>query len=150
MSSRPSSSAWVISILATAILIPPVGAQPAEEPAYHLQLGSVARSRIVAMGRDLVIDGEALSHAVVIGRTMSVQLWSGKKAAPTLKHSFPQAGPPRSYSKELVLTTKSTKSILTSENQACSFNRACGPVHPHHYSLSAALASYDNALTLLG
>lgn len=35
-------------------------------PAYHLQSGSLARSRIVAMGRDLRLDGEALSHAVVL------------------------------------------------------------------------------------
>ncbi len=38
----------------------------AAAPAYHLQRGSLARSRIVALGRDLVLDGHAQSHAVVI------------------------------------------------------------------------------------
>ncbi len=73
MPSRQSSSAWVVSILASAMLAPLAGAQPAEEtPAYHLQQGSVARSRIVAMGRDMVIDGKALSHAVVISGSARV------------------------------------------------------------------------------
>ncbi|MEM6794961.1 MAG: hypothetical protein AAF725_13360 [Acidobacteriota bacterium] len=39
------------------------GGKPA---AYHLAKGSFARSRIVALGRDLWIEGEARSHAVVI------------------------------------------------------------------------------------
>lgn len=48
------------------------GKPPAEDgettavPAYHLAAGSLARSRIVALGRDLVIDGQAKSHAVVL------------------------------------------------------------------------------------
>ena len=37
-----------------------------ELPAYHLQAGSIARNRIVALGRDLVIDGEAQDHAVAL------------------------------------------------------------------------------------
>ncbi len=58
-----------LPILAASLLASLAGAQPAAEsasPAYHLQEGSIARSRIVAMGRDLVIDGEALSHAVAL------------------------------------------------------------------------------------
>jgi hypothetical protein len=35
-------------------------------PAYHLQKGSIARNRVVVLGRDLVIDGEAQSHAVAL------------------------------------------------------------------------------------
>ncbi len=35
-------------------------------PAYHLQRGSIARNRIVALGQDAVIDGEAKSHVVAI------------------------------------------------------------------------------------
>ncbi len=35
-------------------------------PAYHLEAGSLARSRVVALGRDLRIDGQAKSHAVVL------------------------------------------------------------------------------------
>ncbi len=38
----------------------------ASSPAYKLQAGSVARHRIVALGRDLLIEGEALSHAVAL------------------------------------------------------------------------------------
>lgn len=38
----------------------------AAPPAYHLEVGSLARSRVVAVGRDLVVDGEAKSHAVVL------------------------------------------------------------------------------------
>ena len=74
MSFRPSLSAWGLCILAAAASSF-AGAQPAAEraqPAYHLQEGSVARSRIVAMGRDLVIDGEALSHAVAISGSARV------------------------------------------------------------------------------
>ena len=37
-----------------------------ESPAYHLAEGSFARSRVVALGRDLLIEGEATSHAVAI------------------------------------------------------------------------------------
>ncbi|MCG8462921.1 MAG: polymer-forming cytoskeletal protein [Holophagales bacterium] len=42
------------------------GAATAEPAAYHLSAGSVARSRIVALGRDLIVDGKALSHCVTI------------------------------------------------------------------------------------
>ncbi len=75
MFSRPSSPAWVLFILATGAVASIAGAQPADDssaPAYHLQQGSVARSRIVAMGRDMVIDGEALSHAVVMSGSARV------------------------------------------------------------------------------
>ena len=34
--------------------------------AYHLEAGSFARSRIVALSRDLLLEGQAMSHAVVI------------------------------------------------------------------------------------
>ena len=44
------------------------GAQASGEAtsAYHLQRGSIAHSRIVVIGRDLVLDGEARSHAVAL------------------------------------------------------------------------------------
>jgi hypothetical protein len=35
-------------------------------PAYHLKKGSLARNRIVVIGDDLLIEGEALSHVVAI------------------------------------------------------------------------------------
>ncbi|MEO1083170.1 MAG: hypothetical protein AAFY88_02905, partial [Acidobacteriota bacterium] len=37
-----------------------------ETPAYTLADGSFARSRVVALGRDLQVDGQAMSHAVAI------------------------------------------------------------------------------------
>lgn len=42
------------------------GSERTVSPAYHLEQGSIARQRIVAMGRDLIIDGEARSHAVAL------------------------------------------------------------------------------------
>ncbi|MEM9594511.1 MAG: polymer-forming cytoskeletal protein [Acidobacteriota bacterium] len=41
-------------------------------PAYHLAAGSLARSRIVVMGQDMVIDGEAQSHAVALDGNIRV------------------------------------------------------------------------------
>ena len=71
-SRRRSSAVWCASILAAGLLAPLAAAQPDAETAYHLQEGSIARSRIVAMGRDLVIDGEALSHAVALSGSARV------------------------------------------------------------------------------
>jgi len=45
---------------------------PPAEPAYRLAAGSVAKNRIVALGRDLIVDGEARSHAVVLGGSAAV------------------------------------------------------------------------------
>ncbi len=76
--SRRFSSVWFLWIPAVAALALSAAGQPeteSAEPAYHLQEGSVARSRIVAMGRDLVIDGEALSHAVAISGSARVTGW---------------------------------------------------------------------------
>ena len=42
------------------------------QPAYHLGKGSFARQRIVTLGRDLIIDGEARSHAVALDGSASV------------------------------------------------------------------------------
>lgn len=36
------------------------------EPAYHIQEGSIARNRVVALGQDLWLDGEATSQVVVL------------------------------------------------------------------------------------
>ncbi len=41
-------------------------------PAYHLERGSIARSRIVALSRDMIVEGEALSHAVVMSGSIHV------------------------------------------------------------------------------
>ncbi len=44
----------------------------AGEPAYRLEAGSVARSRIVALGRDLVVAGDARSHVVAINGSATI------------------------------------------------------------------------------
>ena len=41
-------------------------------PAYHLERGSVAHRRIVALGRDLVVEGDAESHAVVLSGSIRI------------------------------------------------------------------------------
>ncbi len=72
---RRTIAAWRgLPVMALVALSSIADAQPAREssPAYHLQQGSIARSRIVAMGRDLVVDGEALSHAVAISGSARV------------------------------------------------------------------------------
>ncbi|MEM7350258.1 MAG: polymer-forming cytoskeletal protein [Acidobacteriota bacterium] len=68
----------LVIVCLVALLAPASQSQPSEaqseaaratedaSPAYHLQAGSVARNRIVALGHDLLIDGEALSHAVAL------------------------------------------------------------------------------------
>lgn len=58
---------WPPGIVAADEFGPPEESGPvAEKAAYHLEVGSFARSRIVALGQDLVLEGQALSHAVVI------------------------------------------------------------------------------------
>lgn len=75
LSRRPPRAAFPILLYLTLSL--PGGAQPPDSrtteshsagdpPAYHLQKGSIARNRVVVLGRDLVIDGEAQSHAVAL------------------------------------------------------------------------------------
>ncbi len=47
-------------------------ADEAQPPAYHLRRGAIARSRIVALGRDMVVDGEARQDAVVLNGSIRV------------------------------------------------------------------------------
>ena len=65
----PILLSWIMVLGAFAVG-PAPGQAPADtptaQPAYHLETGSLARSRIVALGRDLLLEGQALSHAVVI------------------------------------------------------------------------------------
>ena len=51
---------------------PAAGEDPERPPAYRLQKGSVALKRMVALGRDLVIEGEAESHAVVLSGSIHI------------------------------------------------------------------------------
>lgn len=50
--------------VAQEVTTPKEAADPA--PAYHLKEGSLARNRVVVLGQDLLIEGEALSHVVAI------------------------------------------------------------------------------------
>lgn len=69
----PTSARWGLALFVTSIVAPPIAAQaPAAAPAYHLQAGSIARNRIVVLGRDLLVDGEAQSHAVAINGSVRV------------------------------------------------------------------------------
>ncbi len=43
-----------------------------DSPAYRLDAGSVAKNRVVVVGRDLVIDGEAQSHVVAVSGAADV------------------------------------------------------------------------------
>lgn len=52
---------------------PNVAASTDSQPAYHLEEGSFARQRIVTMGRDLIVDGEARSHAVALDGSVTVR-----------------------------------------------------------------------------
>ncbi|MEM8934333.1 MAG: polymer-forming cytoskeletal protein, partial [Acidobacteriota bacterium] len=45
---------------------PASGDKASRDAAYVLPADSLARQRIVALGQDLVVDGEARSHAVVL------------------------------------------------------------------------------------
>jgi len=60
-------------ILALSLLVLSAAAVSAEEkPALQLQKGSIARNQVVAVGRDLVVAGEALSDVAAINGTVRV------------------------------------------------------------------------------
>jgi len=61
---------WAIFTSALWLAAAPPSA--AEEPAYHLEAGSIARNRVVVLGRDLRIDGDVESHAVAIDGSVHV------------------------------------------------------------------------------
>ena len=64
-----------LAVLTAVWLTPTSSAQPTADdasPAYHLKAGSLARNRIVALGRDLRIDGEAQSHAVALSGSAQI------------------------------------------------------------------------------
>lgn len=52
--------------LAASLAAQPPAEDAAEKPAYHIQEGSVVRNRVVALGQDLWLDGEATSQVVVL------------------------------------------------------------------------------------
>ena len=50
----------------------PISAEEPDKPALHLAAGTIARSQLVAMGRDLLVEGEALSDVAVVQGTARV------------------------------------------------------------------------------
>ena len=75
---KPSLQATAVAVLAALLVsvwapsTPAHQPSDADQPALHLDSGSIARSRLVALGRDLRVAGDAESHAVAIGGTVTV------------------------------------------------------------------------------
>jgi hypothetical protein len=74
---KPLTRPQLLLPIALVLVAPAARAQddaPAAEsgPAYHLEAGAVAHHRIVALGRDLVIDGDAREDAVVINGSIRI------------------------------------------------------------------------------
>lgn len=63
---------WLLLGSAGAALAAPERGELAELPALRLEQGGIARRQIVAIGRDLVVEGEALSHAVALDGAIRV------------------------------------------------------------------------------
>lgn len=75
MRRRSATPSLALAAAAVGFLLaaaPPPPAADASEPAYHLRDGSVARRHIVALGRDMIVDGDARSHAVVLSGSIHV------------------------------------------------------------------------------
>jgi hypothetical protein len=59
-------------VLATALAAPPLAASGAGEPALLIAEGSLARRQVVALGRDLVVEGRALSDVAAVNGSIRV------------------------------------------------------------------------------
>jgi hypothetical protein len=66
----PKPALWLLAVCLFSAS--PATAQPDEDTAYHLRHGSIARERIVVLGRDLIVDGEAQSHAVALDGSVRI------------------------------------------------------------------------------
>jgi hypothetical protein len=67
----------VNALILTALLLAPAGTAapsgpPAGEPALRLEKGSIARNQLVAVGRDLVIEGKALGDVAAVNGSVEV------------------------------------------------------------------------------
>ena len=60
-------------LLAGLTLAGPASAQPSRPPALEIQAGSVAHHQVVAIGRDLVIAGRALSDVAAISGSVTIR-----------------------------------------------------------------------------
>lgn len=79
--SRPFRPRWAAAVLlpllltgcAAAVGAPPTaGAEDAGEPAVVLEAGSVARSQLVGLGRDVVVAGEALADVAALNGNIRI------------------------------------------------------------------------------
>ena len=77
-----------------ALLLAAPAPPPAGAPALHLEKGSIARHQLVAVGRDLVVDGEALGDVAALHGSVAVSgsvggdvvvLSGGVRLAPTAR-----------------------------------------------------------------
>ncbi len=62
-------------LAAAALATPAAGAVEGDRPALVIAAGSVARQQVIALGRDLVVDGEVASDAAVVGGGARVTGW---------------------------------------------------------------------------
>lgn len=64
------------AVAATLVRVPSSLAEPTEagvaRSAQHLRAGSIARDRVVALGRDLIVEGEVRGHAVAVEGTAQI------------------------------------------------------------------------------
>lgn len=75
-SRRPAASVvgWIVASCLCFALATPVATHAAmgDDPALRLEAGSTASRELVAVGRDLIVDGEAQSDAVAVGGSVHV------------------------------------------------------------------------------
>ena len=66
----------ILSVVALCLALPATGRamtdSAASEPALEIERGSVARQQVVALGRDVVVDGEALADVAAINGSAHV------------------------------------------------------------------------------
>lgn len=73
-SPKLGSRGWAAAVSLLAVLVMPSSARAAmgDGPALRLEAGSTASRELVAVGRDLVVDGDARSDAVAVGGSIHV------------------------------------------------------------------------------
>lgn len=69
---QPPRASFLLLLALASLFLGGAGAAEKELPAYRLEKGSLARSRMVALGRDLVVEGEAHSHAVALNGSVRI------------------------------------------------------------------------------
>lgn len=67
-----AGTALIAAALLPPLAVPPLGAQESDAPALVIEAGSLARQQVVALGRDLVVDGRALSDVAAVDGSIRV------------------------------------------------------------------------------